>query len=411
MTTATQHDPASGPQPPPQAPSRRLFRRPDVGILGGVSVGLGEYFNVDPVLIRIGFVLLTVSGGLGLPLYAILWLVVPRADGPPPATSAARPQRADRTAASSPQFWVGVGLTALGAVALANAFDGPGNVLAALVLIGIGVALFTMDGRGAAPTLAPFAATPDEVTGTHDAPADAPPTPTWAAAVPAPVHTPAPPRERSVLGRVTMAALVFWAGLALLLDSLAGVEVTALTATAVGVMILGAGLLVGAWLGRARWLVLIGILLLPMLAFAAMLDAFDLPLRGSVGDSTVALVGDNLDHHHLAGQLVVELDRSRPVEGQTAAANVSLTFGEMIIDIPADVRVELTLRATAGEVQVVGGDNRAGTSVRSTLVYNDDAPGGTIVVDARVGFGSIRVRGPGDLASQIDTTSTVGGRP
>ena len=50
-------------------------------MLGGVAGGLGRYFDVDPVLFRIGFVVLLFAGGAGLLAYLGLWLITP-SDGP-----------------------------------------------------------------------------------------------------------------------------------------------------------------------------------------------------------------------------------------------------------------------------------------------------------------------------------------
>jgi phage shock protein PspC (stress-responsive transcriptional regulator) len=53
--------------------------------IAGVCGGLGEYFELDPVLFRAAFVVLAFAGGLGILLYLALWLVVP---GPVPALRA-----------------------------------------------------------------------------------------------------------------------------------------------------------------------------------------------------------------------------------------------------------------------------------------------------------------------------------
>jgi phage shock protein PspC (stress-responsive transcriptional regulator) len=45
--------------------------------VAGVCGGMGEYFELDPVLFRVAFVVLAFAGGLGILLYAALWLVVP----------------------------------------------------------------------------------------------------------------------------------------------------------------------------------------------------------------------------------------------------------------------------------------------------------------------------------------------
>lgn len=59
--------------------NRRFYRDPDNYYLGGVASGLGEYFDVDPLWIRLAFVCLIFAKGLGILIYAILWIVVPKA--------------------------------------------------------------------------------------------------------------------------------------------------------------------------------------------------------------------------------------------------------------------------------------------------------------------------------------------
>ena len=46
--------------------------------LGGVCGGIAEYFNIDPALVRILFVLVAIYGGAGVLFYLILWIVIPR---------------------------------------------------------------------------------------------------------------------------------------------------------------------------------------------------------------------------------------------------------------------------------------------------------------------------------------------
>ncbi len=58
---------------------RRLFRDPDNYYVGGVCSGLAEYFNIDPLWVRLAFVVLLFAKGLGLLIYVIMWIVVPKA--------------------------------------------------------------------------------------------------------------------------------------------------------------------------------------------------------------------------------------------------------------------------------------------------------------------------------------------
>ncbi|MEW5842256.1 MAG: PspC domain-containing protein [Bacteroidota bacterium] len=55
----------------------RLYRSRRVRVLGGVAGGLAKYFNLDPILVRVLFVIITILHGFGVLLYVILWIVVP----------------------------------------------------------------------------------------------------------------------------------------------------------------------------------------------------------------------------------------------------------------------------------------------------------------------------------------------
>src|SRR5439155_7001312 len=127
------------------APShvRRLTRRTDRKVLAGVCAGLGDYFAVDPVLFRIGFILLAVLGGAGVLVYVLAWLIMPAA----PADGSAAVS--DPIAAGAVRRfrdlpgWVGVGLLILGAAILADevGLRRPGIVWG-VALIALGVLLF-----------------------------------------------------------------------------------------------------------------------------------------------------------------------------------------------------------------------------------------------------------------------------
>lgn len=56
---------------------KRLYRVKDEQMIGGVCAGLGEYFEMDPTIFRIGFIALALAGGPGFILYLILLLVMP----------------------------------------------------------------------------------------------------------------------------------------------------------------------------------------------------------------------------------------------------------------------------------------------------------------------------------------------
>ena len=57
--------------------NKKLYRSRKDKMIGGVAGGLGEYFEIDPTLVRIIFVVSLFLGGTGILAYVILWIVVP----------------------------------------------------------------------------------------------------------------------------------------------------------------------------------------------------------------------------------------------------------------------------------------------------------------------------------------------
>lgn len=58
---------------------RRLYRDPDSQAVAGVCSGVGEYFGIDPIIIRVLFVISLLLWGTGLLIYILLWVVIPEA--------------------------------------------------------------------------------------------------------------------------------------------------------------------------------------------------------------------------------------------------------------------------------------------------------------------------------------------
>ena len=58
---------------------RRAYRDPENRVVGGICTGLGEYFAIDPVIIRILFVVFTLTYGVGILIYLLLWIAIPEA--------------------------------------------------------------------------------------------------------------------------------------------------------------------------------------------------------------------------------------------------------------------------------------------------------------------------------------------
>ncbi len=58
--------------------SKQLVRRESNKVIAGVCGGLGEYFGIDPVLVRVAFAIAVLVFGFGFLPYIILWILMPK---------------------------------------------------------------------------------------------------------------------------------------------------------------------------------------------------------------------------------------------------------------------------------------------------------------------------------------------
>ena len=251
------------------ATRRTLCRSSTDKVIAGVAGGIGAYFGIDAVIVRIAFIVLTFLGGAGPFLYLIGWLALPREDSPSVVAKALGGDSQHRF-----RSLLAVGLIGLGLLITANLsgdlFDLFVNVWSiapylALILIAAGVALVLWPGPAGRPKPtparppappAPAAPHPSSVYAT---PAPPPPTaagPEWSVASP---PGPPPPaaeasvspakrrRGRSLFGSLTVAVLFVYAGAAVMLDRLDAVEMDIGVFFAIALAITGVGLLVSAF--------------------------------------------------------------------------------------------------------------------------------------------------------------------
>lgn len=92
---------------------KRLNRSRKNSIIGGVCGGLGDYFGLDPVLIRIVWLILIVFGGMGLLLYLIAWIIIPLQIPEEIAMAKAKDKEEDTGAG---RFWWGLVLMVIGVI-------------------------------------------------------------------------------------------------------------------------------------------------------------------------------------------------------------------------------------------------------------------------------------------------------
>lgn len=119
-----------------------LRRSTDDRVLGGVCGGLGRYFNVDPVWLRLGFVVFTLAGGAGILFYLIAWIVIPAQKAGEVITP-----RQGRDSALAPMI-AGLFLVGLGVVLLVKAYvPWFSDIIWPMTLVAAGIGLIFLGSR------------------------------------------------------------------------------------------------------------------------------------------------------------------------------------------------------------------------------------------------------------------------
>lgn len=124
-------------------PQQRLVRSETDRMIAGVCGGLAAYLNIDPVLVRLAFVVLLLASGIGLAIYFILWIVMPAESQGQAATMVAGEKMIDDPAAlksrDNTAATAGVLLVLFGAFFLMNQLGWVSSAFWPVVLIGAGL--------------------------------------------------------------------------------------------------------------------------------------------------------------------------------------------------------------------------------------------------------------------------------
>jgi phage shock protein PspC (stress-responsive transcriptional regulator) len=344
--------------------------------LAGVAGGLARHLDIDPVLLRVAFVVLVFFGGSGLLLYVACWLLLPE-DGSPRA-----PLHLDDRNRTFALLGVG-GLALLALLAdSVGQWGFPWPLVGIAVIALIVLTLLDRD-RKIAPTAPPVPHAPDPATGTlvptaHGTPVPAPP-----------AYRPRNPRKRGpILFWFTMALSALGIGVLGILD-LAGAPIADPAYPAVVVGACGVMLLVGAFYGRAGGLILIGLLasvgLLGATA-AQEVDGSDITRR----PLTAADVPAHLDTD--AGEIILDLsDVADPAALDGRHVDLDADIGRIEVIVPDGVSVVVDADIDGPGHLSLFDDARGGIEINDR-VRHDAGPGTPeISIEADLSVGEIEI--------------------
>jgi predicted membrane protein len=196
---------------------------------------------------------------------------------------------------------------------------------------------------------------------------------------------------RSPLAAITVSALLVLVGTAWLLDATGAVDVDLGVVAASALALIGLALLVSAWYGRARRLIVLGI---PLLVLVAALGLVDVPLHGGIGDPSYAphRLADVQRKYELAvGDLTVDLRRV-DFSGVHRTVRAQVGIGRLNIVVPPGARVVVDGHSGVGDVVVFGNRTKECCPTDVHRVQQGIAGDGTLHLVARVGAGHVEVK-------------------
>lgn len=377
----------------------RLTRPRDGRIVAGVCRGAGAYFDVDPVVFRVTLAVLTFFGGVGVVIYGIGWLLIPEPEAPSTWLEGwLEGHSGDRRR--------GLLIVAAAVVVLLLLVNGRifgGRFFDAFLLVVISLAVVTVVNREWGRwrdnrTAGRRDRVTDPVFGPVNSPAEyaaasaAPSATSYATAPPAAVWVPPPPRrrrERSWLGLLIVGFALVTAGVMSLLAVIGVAHPQPADVVAACVGVVGVGLVVGAFAGRAWLMIVVGFLLVGCLAIAAALPRNLTWTAGTRTWTPVTAPAGGADYVLGAGNATLDL-RELP-RGVPALVTSRVGAGQLRIVAPLGRPLVVHAHSGAGQV-VIFGDEHDGLGADYRHAY----PGiGTtqdvLTLDVSVGYGQVEV--------------------
>ncbi len=385
-------------------------------MIGGVCGGLGRRFGLDPIIFRVAFVVSIFLFGAGLLAYLAAWLVVPTDTDPTPGPL---------TRSWFPlTLGIFLAVGALGAgLGWVSELGGIGGLALGALVVGLGIWLYNKRSTNrqsvsAAQSPKPGATASDAPGTTGDSdPSQAatgfayggtgaePGVPASygynvAATTPFVPQAAPPRRPRSFLGAYTLLATLMVGGIMAVLIAAEVISLGLVGFLAILLAVIAIGLIVGAFYGRARWLILPGLVLALMIGGAAQIPAdFGDNIANGVGEREWAPLTTDQDYELGIGEATLDLTEWAenpalvpPAITQSLAADVGA--GQLNVLVPENWRVALTADVGLGALNInqVPWEEQAASPEYTGVLVPSGTQSGALTLALQVGLGELNVR-------------------
>ncbi len=336
--------------PPPSRPPLR--RSKDDRVLAGVCGGIARSLGIDPIIVRVIVAAFALAGGTGILAYIIAWIVVPD------DTGASALDEARHGGNRGLKFVLAIVLAALAMGVISSFGAGLHSSLAFLIFIVLLIALWQAFGdrswvggdwsswsRVSADAKHEYAQA-----AMHD----------WAQSR----------HEPSILGKLVWNVVVLAMGLMLVLNFANITDLPARTFLAVALAITALGLLISAFVGRARGLIALGLVLALLAIPSGWRSSTDTGDRQWAPMASSASGGAPLNYSLGAGTAILDLRAlalgAQPGSITTVSAKVGA--GTLRVLIPRDIAASYALQSdvSVGDISYPGLEQRSGVNLHWT---------------------------------------------
>ena len=359
----------------------RPRRRADDRKVAGVAAAIGRRYCIDPVLVRVGFVVSTVFSGVGVLLYLLGWLLLP-AEGDDASAAESVLGKGHSSVPMALTVVLGLALIPAGGAVFV------GDPRGLIVLTLCGVALFMLHRHrssvGEVPATSPLATEPTpQTTPPGWDPLGAAPF-AWGLPDPSP---PPPARPRSKVTPITLGLALLTAGVAAAF--LPAISPAQVAAVALGVI--GLGLVTGSLLHGGRGLIAVAV---PLALITWLLHAVPFTDAGAGERRWSAATPAQLQDRYALTMGSGHLDLTDLVvpDGRTASTTVAVSLGETKVFLPPDLDVDVVCRVATGDLSCLG-ERGSGFSALAEVADDgaDEHGGGRLVLDVHSGMGNVEV--------------------
>lgn len=375
----------------------RPSRRADERKIAGVAAALSRRYAIDPVLVRVAFVVTTLWGGAGVLLYLLGWLLLP--------TGGSGGERRFGRGRGSMSAALTIVLVLLLLLSATVVFSGGTTGLLGLLVALSGLMLLhrSRAALGEIPGLPAAARTSEAVQATDPtAPvtnltADGSTPPAWdplgvapfAWDLPEPSAPPATPprRARSKITPVTLGLALLTSGIALAFwPMLSAAKIAALPLAVIGI-----GLVVGSLRQGGRGLVPVALALALLTWVLQAVPSVEFTIGGNHWDPVTAFQVQPR-YAVTLGNGRLDLSGLRLTDGQTVTTSVAVGIGETRVILPPNVDAQMSCQTWLGNFHCLGRTGSGRPDQVTFTDYGSDGPGGgTLILDVHSGVGQVHV--------------------